>query len=316
MKFSIIVPVYNRETFLDKCLTSILNQTYNNYEVIVINDGSTDKSQEIINRYTLKDNRISSYERVNSGIADTRNFGVSKVTGDYILFLDSDDYWEKDLLLNINESINTEIDIVKFKCQLVDNTGIIKVYNNKVFSGLNKLESLKLMISDELFDSFCVYAFNTKFYKENNFLCKKGLLHEDFGLIPLIILKAKTMISIDYIGYNYFKHDNSITNNKNIIHETKKANDAITHYRSLVKDINEAEVSKEEKDTLLIYIVDSICRRYLLVPNELKKKYLNIINKEKTYRNLPSNNFKRLIKKVALMINVKLYLWVTNLSRK
>ena len=91
MKYSIIVPIYNAEKYLRKCLDSLVNQTYSNYEIILVNDGSVDNSNVIIEEYAKKYNFIKSYTKENTGVADTRNYGISKVNADYMLFVDSDD---------------------------------------------------------------------------------------------------------------------------------------------------------------------------------------------------------------------------------
>ena len=91
IKYSIVVPVYNTEKYIRKCLDSIKNQTYTNYEVIIINDGSTDNSLEIINEYT-KNKKFKVYTTKNKGLSEARNNGVKHCTGDYILFIDSDDF--------------------------------------------------------------------------------------------------------------------------------------------------------------------------------------------------------------------------------
>lgn len=95
-KVSFIVPVYNVEVYLEKCIQSILSQTYRDLELILVNDGSPDNSQEIINKYSRKDNRIIAIEKNNEGVSIARNVGLSKATGEYIIFVDSDDYIEKD----------------------------------------------------------------------------------------------------------------------------------------------------------------------------------------------------------------------------
>ena len=96
-KFSIIVPVYNVENYVDKCIKSILNQTYKNYEVIIINDGSTDNSLNIINKYK-NNKKIKIITQKNKGLSNARNNGMKMATGDYLLFIDSDDYIEDKLL--------------------------------------------------------------------------------------------------------------------------------------------------------------------------------------------------------------------------
>lgn len=94
-KISIIIPVYNTRTFLDKCLTSVVKQTIQDLEIICINDGSTDKSLDIINKYAKKDPRIKVIDITNHGVSFARNLGIEKATGEFIIFIDSDDYVEK-----------------------------------------------------------------------------------------------------------------------------------------------------------------------------------------------------------------------------
>ena len=119
MKFSIIVPVYNVEKYVKRCLDSIFNQTYKDFEVIVVNDGSTDKSMNIVKKY--KDVKIINEE--NRGLSHARNNGVKNARGDYILFVDSDDYINKDLLKELNKSLNNNPDVVRFQVQSVDEYG-------------------------------------------------------------------------------------------------------------------------------------------------------------------------------------------------
>ena len=117
--FSIIVPVYNVEKYIKKCLESIKNQTYTNFEVIIVNDGSKDSSQIIIDEYVNSDNRFKSFIKKNGGLSSARNYGLKYVKGDYILFLDSDDYIDINLLENLSK-VDSSYDMIKFKTILVD----------------------------------------------------------------------------------------------------------------------------------------------------------------------------------------------------
>ena len=93
MKFSVIVPIYNVEKYLSKCFDSILNQTYSDFEIIAVNDGSPDNSQEIIDQYKANyPQKIKAFTKQNGGLSDARNFGIQRADGDYLLFIDSDDY--------------------------------------------------------------------------------------------------------------------------------------------------------------------------------------------------------------------------------
>ena len=104
-KITVIVPVYNVEHYLDKCLDSVIKQTYKNIEIIVVNDGSTDNSGEICQEYAQKDNRIVYIEKENGGLSDARNAGLDQMTGSYVTFVDSDDWIEQDYVETLYQKI-------------------------------------------------------------------------------------------------------------------------------------------------------------------------------------------------------------------
>ena len=111
VKVSVIVPIYNSEKYLKRCIDSLVNQTLDDMEFILVNDGSTDDSDSIISSYD--DSRIKYFKRTNHGIGDTRNFGIGKATGEFIGFLDSDDYVEFDMFEKLyNECLNKKLDVV------------------------------------------------------------------------------------------------------------------------------------------------------------------------------------------------------------
>ena len=119
-KFSVIVPVYNTEKYLRKCIDSILNQSYDDYEIIIVNDGSTDSSKKIINEYCKTfSSKIKGVHKKNGGLSDARNKGVKKACGDYLLFVDSDDYIEKNLLKTLSKKLKDEPDIIRFQIKEV-----------------------------------------------------------------------------------------------------------------------------------------------------------------------------------------------------
>lgn len=122
-KVSIIVPCYNAEKYLKKCLDSIINQTYSNIEIILVNDGSKDNTLKILSDYEKKDNRIIVIDKENTGVSDSRNIGVEKATGKYIMFSDSDDYFELDAVESLYKAlIENKAKIVrgKWRRQLKD----------------------------------------------------------------------------------------------------------------------------------------------------------------------------------------------------
>ena len=115
---SIIVPVYNVEPFISECINSILIQSYKNFELILVNDGSTDNSPTICEQYASKDKRIKVINKANGGLSDARNWGLKFSSGEYVVFLDSDDYWNDcDALFSLYSLLNkySEVDVVFFR---------------------------------------------------------------------------------------------------------------------------------------------------------------------------------------------------------
>ena len=240
INLSIIVPVYNTSQYLKKCLNSILVQAKEQIEIIVINDGSNDNSEEIIQKYKNENpNLIKYYKKENTGIADTRNFGISKAIGKYILFVDSDDYIKENLIEELEKYIDKDMDIVKFKLEKVNEKGeILEKIDGPAFDQVDGQKAFNILaFSDVLIDSPCIYLFKKELFKKNNFKFKTDTEHEDFGLIPLIILKAKKVVSINLYGYCYLQTTNSITRNEDYSRTIKKTKDVFKHYDTMLEFI-------------------------------------------------------------------------------
>lgn len=309
-KISIIVPVYNEEIGLKKCLDSLINQTVKDLEIIVINDGSTDKSEEIIKEYKEKYNSlITYYSKLNEGVAKTRNFGIEKANSDYILFVDSDDFIDLKLIEKLSNYINQDIDIIKFKLQKIDDKdNIIEKVDGPVFEKVSGEEAFnKLYCKDVLLDSPCVYLIKRKLFIENNFKFK-GTYHEDFGLIPLIILKAKSFVSIPYYLYNYVQVENSITRNQDYNKTIKRVEDVFNHYDNAISEIDKMNIDKRAKENAKIYYTNAIILKICELEEKDKNKYIKQLKHRKIYKNIKVRNLKQLIKRIILKFSIKLYL--------
>lgn len=210
--FSIIVPVYNVEKYLDKCLASILRQTFKNFECIIIDDGSPDNSNAIIDKYVKLDQRFKVLHQKNMGVSAARNTGLDIAKGDYIIFVDSDDYIADDYLEKLALKIaDTDADIVI--------CGFIEAYKdhekNKVFA----VESIEVIKQNILADIWPSYPWN-KCYKKylfENIRFPVGKIFEDLLIIPELCLSAKTIVCIpDKLYYYNRQNVNSITATKNV----------------------------------------------------------------------------------------------------
>lgn len=302
MKFSIIVPVYNVEKYLEKCLKSIQNQTYDNFEVIIVNDGSTDLSKEIINVFE-EDHRFKGFYKENGGLSDARNYGIKYTTGDFLLFIDSDDYIDKNLLKKLNYIIEKyNPDLIKFNFIDVIEGKEYKHYEKITFSKEIKLREL---INFDYFEPACSYCYNLDFYKKNNFKFEVGRYHEDYGLIPLILLKSKDIYYLNYFGYFYVKRDDSIVNNSNKIE--KRAEDTLYFSLKNIKIIEkEKNIDKDTKDLLLNFYANGAINKLKILNN--KEKYLKKLKSNKIYKYLLSKSYKQKIKKIICKISYKLYI--------
>lgn len=303
-KFSIIIPVYNVEKYIEKCLQSVLNQSEKDYEVIVVNDGTKDNSIQKIKDYPVK---IINQE--NKGLSAARNKGQKEATGEYLIFLDSDDYFEKDLLKELKKSLKNNPDIVRFQIQEVFGNNKIIKYEEEPFENQTGEEAFKKITKYHFVENAWCYAIKRSYYEKNNFKFKEKTLHEDFGLVPLIVIKATTVNSISYIGYNYFQRQNSIMNSNDQEKTKKKVNDFYEHYNYLLKEIEKTTL---EKDYFKSFIANSLILKITELGKKDYKKYKKILLKEKIFDNILTNTTTRKIKKLFLKISPKLFYRLKN----
>ena len=296
MKYSIIVPAYNTEKYIDKCLKSIFSNTYKNFEVIIVNDGSTDKTEDIINKYIKKYDNIIYIKQKNMGLSLARNNGVKKATGDYLLFIDSDDYVEKNLLENINKDID-DLDVLRYQLNMVFNDKIIP-YGEKEFNVTNGIDAFEKIVRYKFIEMAALYVINRKYYLDNNFMFEKDVYHEDYGLLPLVIATAKKVKSINYLGYNYVQRDGSIMSTNDIEKMKKKMDDMLFLFTKAIKYLDNIPNSQNVKS----FYANSIIDKYNSLSDKLKKEYIKKIKDLKVISYLSNDSFKRKIKKILYEI--------------
>lgn len=297
-KFSIIIPVYNVEKYIERCVESVVNQTLKDYELIVVDDGSTDKSIELIEKYNpkiIKTNHVS--------VSEARNKGEKIAKGEYLIFLDSDDYWDNELLEKVNESLENKPDLVRFQVRTVTDDGEKTDYNEEEFTNLNGEEAFNKIVNFHYIESIWCYAIKRSYYEKEKFEFKKGTIHEDFGLTPLIIIKASKVNSIKYIGYNYYRRSGSIMNTPDYEWTKRKVHDFYNHYLSLNKEINKVKVDRK---VFKSFIANSVLLKICELNKEEYKEYLKKTREDKVYDNLLTDTLSRKIKKSLLKISPKL----------
>lgn len=310
IKYSFIVPVYNTEKYLKKCLDSLVNQTYKDFEIIVVNDGSTDKSSSIISKYQKKYKNIIVIDKENEGLSMARNRGVQKSSGKYIIFVDSDDYVSNKLLEEVDKKID-DSDILRFQIATEDE-GYTKIneYHEEGFESMCGYDAFKNLSSYHFVEPAWCYVIRKNYYIENKFSFKKGVYHEDFGLIPYVIYKARKVKSIDFIGYYYIQRNGSIMNNNDYKKTVKKAFDMLEQYKTMrlfAKNINR---KNNLDDYFLSYISNSVIVKARELKKDERKVYINELKKLNVFDGVLVNTRIRRFKKYLMKHNLNLYLKV------
>lgn len=298
-KFSIIIPVYNVEKYIGKCLNSVFNQTEKDFEVIVVDDGSKDKSMEIVKKYDVQ---IIKTKHVS--VSEARNLGVKKAKGEYLIFLDSDDFWDKDLLKEISKSIKTNNpDLVRFQVRTITEDNESIDYNEDVFTGLNGEEAFERIVTYHFVECVWAYAIKREYYIKEKFQFKKGMIREDFGLTPLIIIKANKVNSIKYIGYNYFRRKGSIMNTPDYNWTKTKVKDFYYHYLFLINEIEKTNIKQE---VFKSFCANSVILEICALKNPEYREYKRKLKEDKVFDKLLTNTLSRKIKKIMYQISPKI----------
>lgn len=247
-KLSIIVPVYNVEKYLPKCLESLIKQTLKDIEIICVNDGSMDNSLTILKEFASKDSRIRIINNQHQGVAKTRNTGIEQSTGEYIGFVDSDDYIDIDFfekLYNSATKSNSDIAIAS----ILKHKNFFNIYNAKYTK-----EEIAITIQDKIKlcedkKHFFFYAWNkiyhSGFIKENNIKFSEGQIYEDVMFAIKALYYSNKIISVYGTKYHYIEHENSLTKYKDKTGE--KEQDLIKAYSELQEFCNSKNIEIPER---------------------------------------------------------------------
>lgn len=311
MRFSIVIPVYNVEKYLRKCLESVVNQTYKDFELIIVNDSSTDKSQEIIDEYVKKYDFIKAYTKEYGGVSDARNFGIAKASGDYLVFIDSDDYIDKEHLARLSNVIdlNNDVDVIGFNAKKVDEHGeLLEDMILPHFENLSGEDAIVELVNAKImFDPVWTFAYSRKYWREHGFQYAKGLLHEDFGLTPIVILKAKKVTCVDLAGYYYVKRSGSIMTSRSFEMEQKRNNDLIAEFDILKNEIESKDFENKYAEKLLkAYIANAMILRAEGVEKRFVKDYKSKIKSRRIFDWVIDDTFKRKIRRLIMKIKFSL----------
>lgn len=276
---SIIVPIYNVAPYLKRCLDSLKNQTYKDLDIILVNDGSKDESEEIAKSY-LSDLRFRLFTKENGGLSDARNYGMKYVLGNLLCFIDSDDYIELNYIeLLVKNLINTNSDISICNFYYDYNGKLDKRDEKDGIYTYNNIDSIKEIYK---FDSYGVGVWNKLFKKEllDNISFPYGKVSEDYYVMYKIFYKAKKVVYDTTPLYHYIQRQNSITKNKKIRFDT------------LESSIEFLEFAKEYKDLYEYAKMNYVYSAIALYNTGLVNKSLEKIDKKKLIQIIKNKDYK------------------------
>jgi len=289
---SIIVPIYNVEDFLDRCVNSLVNQTYKNIEILLVDDGSPDNCPKMCDEWALRDRRIKVFHKKNGGLSDARNHGMRNAQGEYILFVDSDDYLVYDACEQLI-ACAAGVDIVVGEATIYEpNKTDHQIHTNlkedHIYTGTEyaKLAS----IQGQWYAAACFNMYRRDFLIANELFFKVGILHEDIEYLPRLFLAAKTVKYLDYEFYCYVIRENSICGTKS----EKHLNDLLNTYgewKALNDTIIDPETKRYYAGALSKYYITT-CRKFRyahnVMPKGITKKYLlfNALNLKELIKTL------------------------------
>ena len=307
---SIVVPIYKVELYLEKCINSIINQTYTNLEIILVDDGSPDRCPQICDEFAKKDNRIKVIHKKNGGVSAARNTGIANSNGLYISFVDSDDYIEPKMyeyLFNLIEEYNADVSTCGYR--KIGEDLDEEVCSKNLFVLESKEALIKLSFGDIIQNYVWNKLFKISLFVDNNIEFPEGKIIEDLAIMYKLIEKANKVIIGNKTMYYYVQRNNGYMGANN-------AKTDITFIEHLFERYNYLK-----SDPLLGYyyyknIYYMILRLYLkendeldqyLWDNKILEKLLNYGTKDGFYKKL---SFKDKIRVRLLKRNKKLYKWI------
>lgn len=300
IKLSIVIPVYNVELYLRKCVDSIISQNCDQCEIVLVDDGSTDKSGEICDSYR-NTKGITVYHKNNGGLSDTRNYGIRHSSGEYLLFVDSDDYLEPNALKNILDALcEYHPDVLTAKSKMVFDDGkIVDEVDYSIKEGLyEKTKFFKILKRHSKSIIFCAQYFicRREIVIYNNLLFKEGVIHEDELWTPQLLLVSRNIYYLDAYFYFHLMRGGSIMHSNNDIKSGKSLLVIAPMLNEKYKNVHND----------IWYLRDRMANFYLQAYPKLGKEYLREFD-----RKIPLKNayyFKTFLKALIFYISPNLYL--------
>ena len=279
---TVVIPVYNVEKYLKRCVESVLVQEWHNYDILLVDDGSTDSSPQICDDYAKVYDFISVIHKKNGGLSEARNTGILHAKGEYVYFPDSDDWIETDTFLALAEVLESQkFDIISFNREFVKDEDDAIVSDSLVTQVFEGKDAFVQMLKHSYITGFA----NDKIYRkslfiDNNILFPKGKYYEDLGTNYKLFLSAKKVYATNQKYYHYLiDNPDSITQSWN----EKKFSDMFGFYKDIFySDFVRSQLNQEELQISQLYYVNGLIHILAsLYKSKLDKKYMDITDQVK-----------------------------------
>lgn len=298
MKFSIVVPVYNVEAYLSPCLGILQTQNYTDFEVICINDGSTDDSRKILAEWETRFPQMRVIDRENGGLSAARNTGLQAATGDYVVFIDSDDWVEPTMLSRLAEEAHGE-DMICFACRKSD-SGATDTLIPEQTDGWSYYNHHALEHREVPFVCVWQRCYRREFLLENSLRFREGILHEDNEFTPRVCLKAKKVTVIPDVLYNYRVRPGSIMTTR-----------GMKNKESLIligNDLSEMFGQETGIDKTIVYRALTQCYQMAFIDNTQEEdRHLRRLIDWRCYRRVSRTKLRHRMNYTALKISPSLF---------
>lgn len=283
--FSVVIPIYNVDKYLQRCVDSVLKQEFDNIEIILVDDGSPDSSPQICDRYAKKDKRILAIHKQNGGLSSARNAGIKSANGKYIIFLDSDDFWEGENCLNniyARIKFKEQTDVLFYRCMdysSITNTKLVsqKEYDCDFIKNNSRDEVLNYLFKNELFPGAAwLIVTRRDFLIDNDLFFIEGIKAEDIDWLLNVFLKAQKFEAINDALYIYVKYrTDSITGTADI----KSAKDILFTINKWLREL-EKEIYINTRENVYKYLLKHyLCAVLILdkLPREKKNEMISVM---------------------------------------
>lgn len=328
MRFSIIVPVYNIEKYIKECIDSVLDQDFEKYELILVDDGSTDGSGIICDRYADTDKRIRVIHNQNEGPSSARNKGIRNAKGEFIIFLDSDDYWCRNTMLSELDAYISEtgVDITAFDgySSWIEDRGVAHIDSkdmNKLISRENGYcpeDFIRTHLQKNTYYTWYPwqYVFSRHLFIDNGLYFPQGKKYEDTYLIWRILLKAEKIGVFPQKYYIYRRNRPGATTAKPTY---QSLNDFLWVIEDNIETLNGADISSDVKELLadcFSKFYFSCCIMATLLKGNERRRYKQELKAKKIIMTYAISNKQIFITKIEKLIGFNGMLWVYTLWRK